>query len=134
MRHRCFLSVKHKYRKLKDYFDNTQEKYSAPIKRSGKLVFDMVKNIKVVFGKKTEEGKKRNRTVPPLIGMPFKKESIFYKYLPYWKDLKVQHAIDGIHLKKNVFDSTIGMLLDMPGKTKDGIKSRLDLVALNIRE
>ena len=123
MRHRRFLSVKHKYRKLKECFDNTHEKDYAPIKCSGKLVFDMVKNIKVVFGKKTKEGKKRNRTMPPLIGVPFKKESIFYKYLPYWKDLEVQHAIDGMHLKKNVFDSTIGMLLDMPRKTKDGLKS-----------
>jgi hypothetical protein len=33
-----------------------------------------------------------------------------------------------MHLEKNVFESTIGVLLDIPGKTKDGIKSRTNLV------
>ena len=58
MRHRRFLSVKHKYRKLKECFDNTHEKDSAPIKCSGKLVFELVKNIKVVFGKKIKDRKR----------------------------------------------------------------------------
>ena len=39
-----------------------------------------------------------------------------------------------MHLKKNMFDSTIGLLMDIPRKTKDGLKSRRDLVALGIRE
>ena len=43
---------------------------------------------------------------------PSKKQSIFYKYLPYWADLEVRHAIDGMHLKKNVFGNTIGLLLE----------------------
>ena len=38
-----------------------------------------------------------------------------------------------MHLEKNVFESTIGVLLDIKGKTKDGIKSRTDLVNLGIR-
>jgi hypothetical protein len=33
-----------------------------------------------------------------------------------------------MHLEKNVFESTIGVLLDIKGKTKDGYKSRMDLV------
>ena len=32
-----------------------------------------------------------------------------------------------------MFDSTIGTLLDIPSKTKDGLKSRTDLVNLDIR-
>jgi len=39
------------------------------------------------------------------------------------------HAIDGMHLQKNVFDNTAG-LLGILGKVKDGLKSRKDLVAL----
>ena len=35
--------------------------------------------------------------------------------------------------RKNVFESTIGVLLDIKGKTKDGIKSWTDLVNLGIR-
>ena len=39
-----------------------------------------------------------------------------------------------MHLEKNVFDSTIGILLDIKSKTKDGVKSRTDLVNLDIRK
>jgi hypothetical protein len=38
-----------------------------------------------------------------------------------------------MHLEKNVFESTIGVLLDIKTKTKDGLKSCLDLVNQNIR-
>ena len=33
-----------------------------------------------------------------------------------------------MHLEKNVFESMIGVLLDIKKKTKDGLKSRMDLV------
>ena len=39
-------------------------------------------------------------------GDTFKKKSIFFKYLSYWKDLDVRHAIDGMHVQKNVFESS----------------------------
>jgi hypothetical protein len=38
-----------------------------------------------------------------------------------------------MHLEKNVFKSMIRVLLDIKTKTKDGLKSRLDLVIQNIR-
>jgi len=75
----------------------------------------MVRKINIRYGKKIK------RTKPPIEGVPFKKMSIFYKYLPYWKELEVPHA-------KNMFDSTICTLMDVKGKTKDGLKSGLDLV------
>jgi hypothetical protein len=53
MQHWRFLQRKHKYRKMKSYFDNTVEKDSAPKQYTGKLIFEMVKNIEVVFGKGT---------------------------------------------------------------------------------
>jgi hypothetical protein len=40
----------------------------------------------------------------------------------------MHHAIDCMHLKRNVFESTIGILLDIKTKMKDGMKSRMDLV------
>jgi len=39
-----------------------------------------------------------------------------------------------MHIEKNVCDSIIGTLLNIPGKTKDGVKSRLDLVEMRIHE
>jgi len=77
---------------------------------------------------------KKNRDKTPIEDVPFKKQSIFYKYLPYWGDLEVRHAIDGMHLKNNVFGNTIGLLLETSAKTKDTLKSRQNLVAMKIRE
>jgi hypothetical protein len=54
--------------------------------------------------------------------------------LPYWADLEVRHAIDAMHLKKNVFGNTIGLLLETLSKTKDTLKLRQDLVDMKIRE
>jgi hypothetical protein len=38
-----------------------------------------------------------------------------------------------MHLEKNVFESMIEVLLDINTKTKDGLKSHLDLVNQDIR-
>jgi hypothetical protein len=91
-----------------------------------------VKNIKVVFGKGTVKGQKRKKT-PTLTDIPFKKQSIFFTCLPYWKDLQTCQSIDLMHVTKNVFDSIIGTLLDMPRKTKDGLKSHTYLVQFELR-
>jgi hypothetical protein len=61
---------------MKIHFDNTVEKDSAPKQYTGKLVFEMVKTIEVVFGKRTVKGQKRKKT-PTLTELPFKKQSIF---------------------------------------------------------
>ena len=47
--------------------------------------------------------------------------------------MEICHNIDLMHVTKNVFDSIIGTLLDMPRKTKDGLKSRTDLVHFELR-
>ena len=64
------------------------------------------------MGRWEKNGKNKNRDKALIEGVPFKKQSIFYKYLPYWGDPEVRHAIDGMHLKKNVFGNTIGLLLE----------------------
>jgi hypothetical protein len=67
---------------MKMYFDNTVEKDSALKHYTRKLVFEMVKNNEVVFGKGTVKGQKRKKT-PTLTDIPFKKQSIFFKYFLY---------------------------------------------------
>jgi hypothetical protein len=86
----------------------------------------MVKNIHVVFGKKNLDGTNRDRSTPPVASVPFKKQSIFFQYLPYWPDLE-PHAIDAMRMQKNVFESLITILMDT-GKIKDGLESRKDMV------
>jgi hypothetical protein len=61
MRHRRFLEKKHKYHKMKRHFDNTVEKDSAPKWYTGKLLFEMVKNIQVIFGKGTVKEKRERK-------------------------------------------------------------------------
>jgi len=101
-------------------------------RQDGNYVYNMVKSIKVAYGKKTKDGKINNRDKAPIEGVPFKTMSIFFKYLPYWSDLVVHHSINGMHIK-NVFDSVIGLLMDIKAKTKDGQKSREELICLQCR-
>ena len=54
------------------------------------------------------------------------KKSIFWE-LPYWKDLLLRHNLDVMHIEKNFFENIMNTILNVPGKTKDNIKSRLDL-------
>ncbi|CAJ2652051.1 unnamed protein product [Trifolium pratense] len=63
----------------------------------------------------------------------WKKKSIFFE-LSYWKSLYVRHFLDVMHIEKNVFESVIGTLLNVPGKSKDGIKARLDLQTMRLRK
>jgi hypothetical protein len=65
MRHRRFLPRKYKYHQWRTRFDGTIENEEALKHRDGKFVFEMIKNINVVF-KKPVKGKKRkkNEKVP----------------------------------------------------------------------
>ena len=45
--------------------------------------------------------------------------------------MEVPHAIDAMHVQKNVFESLIATLMDT-GKSKDGLKARKDMVQLNM--
>jgi hypothetical protein len=136
MRHKRFLPRGHKYRmkRMDKYFDNRDEaKSTAPSsRRAGKRVFQIVSKVTFVFGKKTRWKEKKGCKG---IRMGHIQEDVnFFKYLPYWKDLDIRHAIDGMHIQKNVFDSLIGILLNINGKTKEGLNSRLDLVNLGIKK
>ncbi|CAL2240025.1 unnamed protein product [Prunus armeniaca] len=62
----------------------------------------------------------------------WKKKSIFFD-VEYWKYLPVRHVLDVMHIEKNVCDSIIGTLLEIPGKNKDGIAARLDLLNMGVK-
>ncbi|CAL8118454.1 unnamed protein product [Prunus armeniaca] len=53
--------------------------------------------------------------------------------LRYWSKLKLRHNLDVMHVEKNVFDTLVGTILDIEGKTKDTIKARLDLERMGTR-
>ena len=66
--------------------------------------------------------------MPPGYGQTHKwtKRSIFWD-LPYWRTNLIRHNLDVMHIEKNVFDAVFGTLMDIKGKTKDGLKSRQDI-------
>ncbi|XP_074321844.1 uncharacterized protein LOC141659024 [Apium graveolens] len=123
MGHRTFLPLTHPYRKRKNDFDGTIETRVARFPLTGKEVFERVKDIDVVLGKLYKK---------PTPNSIWKKRSIFWD-LPYWEHLQVRHCLDFMHIEKNVCESIIGTLLNIPGKTKDGMKARLDLQELGVR-
>ncbi|KAL5555975.1 hypothetical protein UlMin_038211 [Ulmus minor] len=114
----------HCFRKKKKAFNGEVEHVRAPKPLSGVEVLDSLSGVEVVLGK----GRWPSNTK----GV-WKKRSIFFD-LPYYKDLLVRHNLDVMHIEKNVCESLIGTLLNIPGKTKDGENARLDMVAMGIRE
>ncbi|WVZ50945.1 hypothetical protein U9M48_002148 [Paspalum notatum var. saurae] len=123
--HRRLLGGKHPVRKKGKHFNGKEENRGKLIHRSGKVVFEMVKSLRVVFGKgpgsvpiPNENGK------APM----WKKKSIFWD-LPYWEVLDVRHAIDVMHVTKNLCVNLLGFLRTY-GKNKDTLEAREDMAAL----
>ncbi|GKF50849.1 hypothetical protein Tco_0147316 [Tanacetum coccineum] len=48
-------------------------------------------------------------------------------------DVFLEPLVDFMHVEKNVCDSLVGTLLNVPGKTKDGMNARLDVAELGIK-
>jgi hypothetical protein len=76
LRSRRFLKTDHKYRgKLYlRYYSGIPEDEPPPKRRHhGQYVYKMVKPIQIVYGKKNPDGTIRDRSTPPIKGVPFKK-------------------------------------------------------------
>ena len=112
---------------MKDQFDGEIEDRGPLEHKSGKVVFDQVKNVHVVLGKRKRPSKAEKENM----GI-WNKQSILWE-LPYWKDLDIRHSIDVMHVEKNVCESLLGTLLNMPGKSKDHENARADLKEMGIR-
>ena len=50
--------------------------------------------------------------------------------LPYINDLLLPHNIDAMHTEKNWGEALFGTVMDIPDKTKDNVKARVDLATL----
>ena len=77
-------------------------------------------------------GKKRGKAPEPLLGV-WKGKSPFVD-LPYYHVLAAPHSLDLMHITKNVCESLLGTIFNMPDRTKDGPKARHNLIQMNIRE
>ena len=54
--------------------------------------------------------------------------------LEYYKDLDLPHNIDVMHTEKNVGEMLFHTVLNIPGKSKDNVKARVDVQKLCDRE
>ena len=122
-----WLPMDYVWRKRGDLFDGKEELEKAPRPRKGEVINDMLEN----WEECPLPGKKRPRK-KPLHGV-WKARSVFWD-LPYWKYLHTPHSLDMMHITKNVCESLLGTLLNMPERTKDGPKARSDLELLGIKK
>jgi len=122
LQHRRFLRSHNPYQRLKKAFNGHQETSTPPTPLTGVEVYEKVNNIDHTFGK--------SKMKSPVTNI-WNKKSIFFD-LPYWSRLEVRHCIDVMHVEKNVCDSLIVTLLNINGKTKDGLNARLYLIEMNI--
>ena len=53
--------------------------------------------------------------------------------MEYSHKLDTPHCLDQMHICKNVLESLLATLMNMPDKTNDGLKARKDLKDLEIR-
>ena len=125
MRTRKWLDRFHPYRKMKAQFNGKTEEGVARGPLSGMQLYERTKHVRTMYGKRGKGTDSNKEEV-------WKKRSILWD-LPYWRYLSVRHCLDVMHIEKNVCDSIVGTLLDVPGKTKDGLNVRKDMMRLNIR-
>ncbi|XP_009766293.2 uncharacterized protein [Nicotiana sylvestris] len=126
LRHRAFLPHDHPFRKDKKSFNGEEEHRAMPTPLSGVEVLEELREFNIIFGKGQKKRPRRNDG-------PWKKRSIFFEF-PYWVHNKLRHNLDMMHIEKNICDSFLGTLLDIPGKSKDHVNSRYDLQEMGIRK
>ena len=113
--HRRFLPKIHPVRKKGKHYNGKADHRPKPAERTGAEVFDMVKDLKVIFGK-GPGGQSVPKGADGHAAM-WKKKSIFWE-LEYWKFLDVRSAIDVMHVTKNICVNLLSFL-GVYGKTEE---------------
>ncbi|XP_039138852.1 uncharacterized protein LOC120276193 [Dioscorea cayenensis subsp. rotundata] len=153
MAHRRWLNENHPYRFQKHLFDGTIELRGPPSIPTGSDILLMLKDVQPIYGKRkkgnlskstTSTLRKRQRDGDvdsddddqhedgPHDAELWKKRSIFFD-LPYWEHNLLRHNLDVMHIEKNICENIVGTILDIDGKLKDNMKSRVDMVEMGIR-
>ncbi|CAN6539673.1 unnamed protein product [Malus baccata var. baccata] len=124
--HRRWLPWDNEWRHNDKAFHGTKETQPRPREWSGDEILDQLNRLEFGhFGKGVSKPR-------PTTHLNWTHKSILFE-LPYWSKLKLRHNLDVMHIEKNVFDTLVGTILDIEGKTKDTIEARLDLERMGIR-
>ncbi|WMV32370.1 hypothetical protein MTR67_025755 [Solanum verrucosum] len=130
MGHWRYLPLSHKWRKETKTFDGNKEERVAPKICSGIEILDKMQDLEGI--QLSKDPKKRKKISHEKGQDNWNKKSIFFE-LPYWKSLLLRHNLDVMHIEKNICDNIMGTIMNVKGKTKDTIKTQLDLQEMNIR-
>ncbi|CAA7029818.1 unnamed protein product [Microthlaspi erraticum] len=130
--HRRFLPASHPYRYKESWFLKNKVVYDTPPPEVDGL--DILEELEDVGAERTAEcgGNGYSRVNGYGDYHNWHKRSIFWD-LPYWKDHLLRHNLDVMHIEKNFFDNIMNAVLNVQGKTKDNLKSRLDLPLFCVR-
>lgn len=145
MGHRWWLDENHSYRFQRALLDDTEELKKAPEQTIGSEILFMLKYMDFSYGKlnqpsnrqtnrrsRDESDDESDEEDDPNEADLWKKRSIFFE-LPYWEHHILRHNLDVMHIEKNVCENIIQTILNIDGKSKDNLQSRLDLVHMGIR-
>jgi hypothetical protein len=131
MGHHRFLPEKHPLRKKGLHWKGKVDHHTKPPTHfKGEEIFEMVKDLRVVFGKgdgSVPVPHDANGRAPM-----WKKKSIVLE-LPYWEILEVQNAIDMMHLMKNLCLNVLGFL-GCYKNSKDTLEARRGLKNIHRNE
>ena len=123
---RRFLPLDHRWRKSKGFNGNTEPR-DPPAEFTKEELKQQLDKVKGVRPGKNQKKRKREE------GQCWDRRSILWD-LPYWADLKLRHNLDVMHIDKNICDNLLGTFMNIDGKSKDTLNSRLDLEDMGIRE
>ncbi|KAI5328227.1 hypothetical protein L3X38_027624 [Prunus dulcis] len=126
--HRKWLPINHPDRRQRAAFNGKPEYGTPPEPLNREEVLRIVEDINYIWGSKNVGSVGENDGDR----VCWKKKSKFFD-LEYWKYLHVRRVLDVMHIEKNVCDSIIVTLLEIPGKNKDGIAARLDLLNMGVK-
>jgi hypothetical protein len=129
----CFLPNGHRFRRDNEFADIHESNDPLGEFSIEELLVELEK-VKDVGPRKLQSSGKRKRS--DLEGSKVKIWSwmvSLWKF-PYWHKLKVRCNLDVMHIEKNICESLIATILNIPEKTKDTIKARLDLKDLGIKK
>nr|XP_045088019.1 uncharacterized protein LOC123495193 [Aegilops tauschii subsp. strangulata] len=124
--HRRFLPRNHRWRRSKD-FNGKNETRDKPAEFTKEELEQQLEKVKYVRPGKLAKKRKHEE------GQCWDRRSSLWD-LPYWAGLKLRHNLDVMHIEKNICENLLGTFLNIEGKTKDTVSSRLDLEDMRIRE
>jgi hypothetical protein len=141
-KHRQFLPLDHAFRgDTKNFTKDVTLTDPVPQKMTSAQVHAQIDAL-VVLAQKDNPRKGKRKKDNPKKGNANKDHFVGYgvehmwthklglERLPYFDDLLLPHNIDVMHTEKNVAEAFWATLIDIPDKTKDNPKARVDMATL----